>query len=114
EFLNRIDDTIIFHTLTEDNIKEIVALMAKEIAVRIKENMDITVEFNEEAIAYIAKEGFDPAYGARPLRRALQSKVEDKFAESFLENNFKNGDTVIVGMADNEITVTLKSNLLTK
>ena len=101
EFLNRIDDIIVFHALNEENIRDIVKLMAKEITGRIKENMDITVEFADSAVELIAKEGFDPAYGARPLRRALQSKIEDKFAESFLDGGFKKGDTVTV-TAENE------------
>ena len=82
--------------------------MANEIVNRVKENMDITVEFDDSAISYIAKEGFDPAYGARPLRRALQSKIEDKFAESFLEGGFKAGDTVVVKEEDGNVTFSKK------
>lgn len=94
EFLNRIDDIIVFHTLNEENIKAIVKLMSKEISKRVNENMDINLLFDDSAVSLIAKEGFDPLYGARPLRRALQSKVEDSFAESFLEGVFKKGDRV--------------------
>ena len=108
EFLNRIDDIIVFHALNEENVKDIVKLMANEIVNRVKENMDITVEFDDSAISYIAKEGFDPAYGARPLRRALQSKIEDKFAESFLEGGFKAGDTVVVKEEDGNVTFSKK------
>ena len=77
EFINRIDDIIVFHPLDEENVKKIVALMTKEIVKRVKENMDIHIEFTDEAISLLAKEGFDPAYGARPLRREIQSKIKD-------------------------------------
>lgn len=108
EFLNRIDDIIVFHALTQEDVKSIVQLMTKEITARIKENMDITVEFDDSAVNFIAKTGFDQAYGARPLRRALQNKVEDKFAESYLEDKFKAGDTVVIGAVDEEITIEKK------
>lgn len=108
EFLNRIDDIIVFHALNQENIKEIVRLMSKEISSRVKENMNITVEFEDSALEFVAKEGFDPAYGARPLRRALQSRVEDKFAESFLEGKFKEGDTATVKAENGEIAVEKK------
>lgn len=100
EFINRIDDIIVFHPLNEENVKQIVSLMTKEIIGRVKENMNIDISFTNEAITLLAKEGFDPAYGARPLRRELQSKVEDEFAEEFLKNAIKGGDCVTVGVED--------------
>ena len=103
EFINRIDDIIVFHPLNEENVKEIVKLMAKEIVKRVKENMEIDISFTDEAVSLIAKNGFDPAYGARPLRRELQSKVEDKFAEEFLTDAIKKGDSVTVDVKDNEL-----------
>ena len=103
EFINRIDDIIVFHPLNEENVKEIVKLMTKEIVKRVKENMDIDISFTDEAVALIAKEGFDPAYGARPLRRELQSKVEDRFAEEFLQNKIKKGDSVAIDAKENEL-----------
>ena len=102
EFINRIDDIIVFHPLDEENVKKIVALMTKEIVKRVKENMDIHIEFTDEAISLLAKEGFDPAYGARPLRREIQSKIEDEFAEEFLRNEIKAGDSVKVGVKDDK------------
>lgn len=102
EFINRIDDIIVFHPLNEENVKKIVALMTKEIVKRVKENMDIHIEFTDEAISLLAKEGFDPAYGARPLRREIQSKIEDEFAEEFLRNEIKAGDSVKVGVKDDK------------
>ena len=102
EFINRIDDIIVFHPLDEENVKKIVALMTKEIVKRVKENMDIHIEFDDEAISLLAKEGFDPAYGARPLRREIQSKIEDEFAEEFLRNEIKAGDSVKVGVKEDK------------
>ena len=103
EFLNRIDDIIVFHPLNEENIKEIVKLLAKEIVGRVKENMNMDIVFDDSAVAYIAKEGFDPLYGARPIKRELQSAVEDKFAEEYLEGKFKQGDTVTVSEKDGKL-----------
>ena len=94
EFLNRIDDIIVFHTLTKDDIEKIVSLMAKDIAKRAKESMNIDLIFDNKAINYIAENGYDQAYGARPLRRALQNEVEDKLAEDYLTGVFTSGDKV--------------------
>ena len=104
EFLNRIDDTIVFHQLSEDEIKQIASLMLSTLTKRLAEN-GITATFTDEAVAQIAKEGFDPVYGARPLRRAIQSKIEDLLAEKMLENNIKEGDSVTVGVADGKLAV---------
>ncbi|MGN0135132.1 AAA family ATPase [Anaerotignum sp.] len=101
EFLNRIDDIIVFHSLEKEDIVEIVKLMTDVLAKRVKENMNITVSFTEKAIEKIAEEGYDKAYGARPLRRAIQSKIEDAFAEEYLQGNFKAGDKVSVGLKAN-------------
>ncbi len=103
EFLNRIDDIIVFHTLTEEDIEKIVRLMADDISKRAKESMSLNLSFDDSAVKYIAREGFDQAYGARPLRRALQSRVEDKLAEEFLEGDFKAGSNVIAKEQDNKI-----------
>ena len=103
EFLNRIDDIIVFHALDKENIKEIVKLMSMEIVKRISENMKITVVFDDTVIEHIAEIGFNPIYGARPLRRELQNKIEDGFSESFLENTFKEGDTITICYKDGEI-----------
>ncbi len=94
EFLNRIDDIIVFHTLNQENMKQIVSLMSKTVIERAKENMQIDLSFTEEAISLIATEGYDQAYGARPLRRAIQSKIENFFAEQYLEGKFQKGDVV--------------------
>ncbi|WP_337758982.1 ATP-dependent Clp protease ATP-binding subunit [Anaerotignum faecicola] len=101
EFLNRIDDIIVFHPLEKEEITRIVRLLTDVMAKRVKENMNITVSFTKKAIEKIAEEGYDKAYGARPLRRAIQSKIEDAFAEENLLGNIKAGDKVSVGLKTN-------------
>ena len=101
EFLNRIDDIIVFHPLEKEEITRIVRLLTDVMAKRVKENMNITVSFTKKAIEKIAEEGYDKAYGARPLRRAIQSKIEDAFAEEYLLSNIKAGDKVSVGLKTN-------------
>ena len=92
EFLNRIDDIIVFRALTEQDIEEVARRMLKTVAGRM-EAMDIHLDASDEAVKELAKEGFDPRYGARPLRRAIQSKVEDAVAEKMLDGTLKTGDT---------------------
>ena len=101
EFLNRIDDIIVFHPLEKEEITRIVWLLTDVMAKRVKENMNIAVSFTKKAIEKIAEEGYDKAYGARPLRRAIQSKIEDAFAEEYLLGNIKAGDKVSVGLKTN-------------
>ena len=101
EFLNRIDDIIVFKRLTEDNIEKIASLMLKGLNERLKEN-EISAEFDESAIKEISKEGFDPVYGARPLRRAIQSKIEDMFANDILDGKIVSGDKVVVRYTDDK------------
>lgn len=101
EFLNRIDDIIVFHPLEKEEITRIVQLLTDVMAKRVKENMNITVSFTKKAIEKIAEEGYDKAYGARPLRRAIQSKIEDAFAEEYLLGNIKAGDKVSIGLKTN-------------
>lgn len=101
EFLNRVDDIIVFKRLTEDNIKDIAKLMLKSFAKRLDEN-EITASFEDSAVTEIAKEGFDPVYGARPLRRAIQSKIEDLFANEMLDGTVKRGDHVSVVFEDGD------------
>jgi ATP-dependent Clp protease ATP-binding subunit ClpC len=105
EFLNRVDDLIVFHTLTEDEIKDIAKNMLKVLSKRLNE-AGINVSFTDKAISLLTKEGFDPTYGARPLRRAIQSKVEDYLAEQMLEGTIKEGDTIEIDEQDGKITAT--------
>lgn len=108
EFLNRIDELIVFHSLTKENIREIVGIMLNGVSRRLEKNIGIELSVAEEAKDYLAKEGFDEAYGARPLRRAIQSKVEDKLAEELLDNKIKYGDEVMVEVKDDHLTFTVK------
>ncbi|MFT9056309.1 MAG: ATP-dependent Clp protease ATP-binding subunit [Ethanoligenens sp.] len=102
EFLNRIDDIIVFHQLTSADIQQIAGRMLSTITKRIK-TLEVDITFSDEVIAHIAKEGFDPIYGARPLRRAIQAKIEDKFSEEMLEGKIKAGDTVNTVIKDDVI-----------
>ena len=104
EFLNRIDETIVFHSLEKEHIKEIVGLMLKELGNRLKEN-DIDLEVKEEAKEILVKEGFDPTYGARPLRRAIQKLIEDPLAEEMLKGTYKPGTTVVVDVDGDQIVL---------
>ncbi len=103
EFLNRVDDIIVFKQLTEPDIREIARRMLKSLDKRL-EDMDMEITVTDAAVAEIAKEGFDPVYGARPLRRAIQSRIEDALAEKLLEGDFKAGDTIRVDAVDGEFT----------
>ncbi|NLK37381.1 MAG: ATP-dependent Clp protease ATP-binding subunit, partial [Epulopiscium sp.] len=102
EFLNRIDDTIVFHPLSKEDITKIVRLMSETFIKRVEENMKMYVSFSDSAIDKIAAEGYDEAYGARPIRRALQSKVEDSFAEKFLEGSLREGNHVVIDVAEDD------------
>ncbi|PYG87986.1 ATP-dependent Clp protease ATP-binding subunit ClpC [Ruminiclostridium sufflavum DSM 19573] len=104
EFLNRIDDIIVFHPLTEENIKEIVKLMLEVLVKRLKQ-IDINLEVSDETKSYLAKKGFDPIFGARPLRRAISSMLEDMLAEEMLEGKIKAGDIVRVDMNGEKLVV---------
>ncbi|WP_046176525.1 ATP-dependent protease ATP-binding subunit ClpC [Domibacillus indicus] len=95
EFLNRIDEIIVFHALEKKHLKEIVTLMADQLTTRLKEQ-DINVELTDKAKEKIADEGYDPEYGARPLRRALQKQVEDRLSEELLKGNVLTGQQVVV------------------
>lgn len=101
EFLNRIDDIIVFHTLTKDEVAEISSIMIKELLDRIKENLDVELEVSTECMNKIIELGYDSSYGARPLRRAIQTNIEDLFAEKMLDGEFSRGDSVKITY-DNE------------
>lgn len=96
EFLNRIDEMIVFHMLTKENVACIVDIMMNSINKRIKEQLNITIELSDAAKSYIVDAGYDEKYGARPLKRALQQKVEDELAEQILEGRIKSSDIVYV------------------
>ena len=99
EFLNRIDEIIVFHTLNKEEIKKIVGILMKDLIKRCKDQMNINLKVRDSVKELIAKEGFDPKYGARPLKRAIQSKIEDAMAEEILEGKIKEGDEVTLGIS---------------
>ncbi len=102
EFLNRIDEIVVFRRLSEEDIKKIAALMLSEIKKRI-EGLGIKITFTDEVTAMLAKEGFDDVYGARPLRRAIQRKIEDGLSVELLEGKIKKGDTVTAVLEEGKI-----------
>ena len=104
EFLNRIDDIIVFRSLTESDIQEVARRMLNTVSTRM-ETMGIHLDASDEAVAELAKEGFDPKYGARPLRRAIQSKVEDAVAERMLEGTLQAGDTAKLTVEGDKLCV---------
>ena len=104
EFLNRLDDIVIFNALGQDEIRGIVDIFFKEIASKVEER-DITISLSESAKAYIAEAGFDPVYGARPLKRALYEIVEDRLADLILEGKVVEGSNVEFDLKDGEIEV---------
>ncbi|MEY9864687.1 ATP-dependent Clp protease ATP-binding subunit ClpA [Peribacillus sp. B2I2] len=104
EFLNRIDETIVFHSLEKDHLKQIVTLMSNQLTTRLKEQ-EIYLELTDAAREKIATEGFDPEYGARPIRRALQKHVEDYLSEELLKGNVKKGQTVVMDVVNNEFAI---------
>ena len=104
EFLNRIDEIIVFRQLTEDNIRQIARRMLDVTGARMAQQ-GITLEADDDAVAELARDGFDPQYGARPLRRAIQSMVEDAVAEKMLEGELKPGDTAHVRLKDGKVVI---------
>jgi len=107
EFLNRIDDTIIFRPLTEEHLKKIVDLLILEVEKRLADK-NISLELDDEAKAWLLKEGYEPAYGARPLRRAIQRHVENPLSSRILQGEIKGGETVVVGVSGDVLNFTTK------
>lgn len=107
EFLNRVDETVVFQSLGEGEIHEIVKIMSKAIIKRLS-NQDIQLKITPSAIDVIGKAGFDPEYGARPIRRALQKEVEDRLSEALLSGQIHLGDKVTIGASKGSITLNVK------
>ncbi|WP_251500763.1 ATP-dependent Clp protease ATP-binding subunit [Otoolea muris] len=103
EFINRIDEIMVFHPLNKENIREIAGVMLKSIVSRTREQVGISLTVEESALEYLAEKGFDEKYGARPLRRTIQSELEDKLSEALLEGRIKKEDEVFVRQADGEL-----------
>ena len=104
ELINRIDDIIVFHKLSDDNVKAIIDIMLKEVAKRL-EKQEIKIEISDDVKELIAKKGVDKDYGARPLRRAIQNMVEDKIAEAILDGKIVPNKTAILGVENDEVVV---------
>ena len=104
EFLNRLDDIIVFKKLSNESIEKITKIMLDEFIKRL-EKKNIKVDVSDDVIKYISKVGFDDTYGARPLRRAIQSKIEDKFAEEMLDGNIKEDSNVKIDLNDDKIVI---------
>jgi ATP-dependent Clp protease ATP-binding subunit ClpB len=102
EFVNRIDDLVVFHPLGRDHIRKIVDIQLGYLHERLAER-DIQIHLSEAARDKLADAGFDPVYGARPLKRAIQHQVENPLAQEILQGNFKPGDTIEVGVADDRL-----------
>ncbi len=107
EFINRIDEIIVFHELTEEQLRSIVDLMVRDLQQRLSERK-LVVELTEDAKSWLAKEGYDPIYGARPLRRVIERYVENPLSTKLLQGEFGEGDTVIVARSDKGLTFKTK------
>ena len=108
EFVNRIDEIIVFHPLNKTHMKDIVTIMMKDIMKRTSEQMSITIEIDEAAKDYLIQKGYDEKYGARPLRRTIQSSLEDKLAEEILSGTVKTGDTVMITAGEDRLKFSVR------
>jgi len=107
EFINRLDEIIVFHELSEEQLRHIVELMVRDLQQRLEEHK-LGVELTDEAKSWLAKEGYDPLYGARPLRRAIERYVENPLSSKVLSEEFNEGGTVLVDLGDDGLTFTSK------
>ena len=103
EFLNRIDQSVVFHSLQEEHIRQIVDLELKDLRDNLREK-DITLEVEKPLLDHLGKKGFDPVFGARPLRRVIQNEVEDRLSDALLEGEFSEGDAIRLDYVDGEVT----------
>jgi len=109
EFLNRIDETIVFHSLTKDTLRQIAGIQLDIIRKRCKEQLNIKLNLQESVTEFILEKGFDDKYGARPIRRAVQTHIEDRLAEEIINGKVKPGDTVTLSMKDGELVLRVRS-----
>jgi ATP-dependent Clp protease ATP-binding subunit ClpC len=110
EFINRIDEIIVFHQLTEEQLRQIVDLLVKDLQERLSDRK-LLVELSDKAKSWLVKEGYDPVYGARPLRRAIERYVENPLSSKLLQGEFNEGDTVMVDLGDKGLTFTVKAGV---
>ena len=111
EFINRIDEIIVFHMLNKEQIAKIVDIMINTVNKRTLEQMNISIELDDEAKKYIVEKGYDEKYGARPLRRTIQNEIEDNIAEKILEGKIKEGNKVKVSVKDGTLDFSLKRGI---
>ena len=109
ELLNRIDETVVFHSLTKEEIRQIVKLHTKDIIKRLGE-LAIKARVTDTAVDIIAEAGFDPEYGARPIRRAIQKQIEDQLSELLLSGSIVTGDSVTIGGRSGKINIAAKDH----
>ena len=102
EFINRIDDMVVFHPLQSEQLREIAKIQIQYLADRL-EQRDMILEISDQALDKLAEIGFDPVYGARPLKRAIQTQLENELAQQILGGNFMAGDVIKVGVEDEEL-----------
>ncbi len=107
EFLNRVDDNVVFHSLTEEDLKQILDILPSRLRTRLAER-HIGIELTPEAATHLAREGYDPLYGARPLKRAIQKELETPIGRRLLRGEIRDGHTVVVDWRDGEFTFTTK------
>ena len=105
EFLNRLDATVVFHALSRDHIRQIVENEIRVIEKQLQPK-GVTLEMTDAAKDWIGEKGFDPVFGARPLRRVIQNEMEDRLSEALLEERFHSGDTVRIDVQNDEIVLT--------
>jgi ATP-dependent Clp protease ATP-binding subunit ClpA len=111
EFLNRIDETVVFTELSKDELRDIIDLMFYEVITEAK-HKNIIIKMHDELKEFVLDKGFEPKYGARPLRRVIQRYIEDEIAESYIRGNIKDGDTVTVMVKDNEVNIEVSNSEL--
>ena len=113
EFLNRVDDTIVFHSLTKEEIGQIVHILMEDVRTRLKEE-EISLTLTDAAIEFLVEEGYDEKFGARPLRRAIQRFLEDPLSEKILLADFSRGDEIEVDLNEEGRGLTLQVGSATK
>lgn len=109
EFLNRIDEIIVFHALNKAHMSQIVSIMLREVELRCREQLGISIEADEKTVDYLIEKGYDEKYGARPLRRAIQNLIEDALADEILDGNIQRGEQILITCADSKLEFQKKS-----
>jgi ATP-dependent Clp protease ATP-binding subunit ClpC len=104
EFLNRIDGTVVFHALNKEHIRKIVELMLSQVQGQLKEK-DLKLEITDAAKDYLGEKGYDPAFGARPLRRVIEREVEDPLSDALLNGKFRSGETIKIDYQDGKVVL---------